>query len=275
MTARASGSAWWGRVFARGTTGGNHTVVVLPGEPVGDPAALATALDVPDTAFVTSLAPGSVVLRTFSPVEELAQCLQTSLAVLTALDVPDRTPWHVRHERGEPLTVHREGPVTWAHQATTDPPVLEEAPWPGFVGADPAASTPPVIIRQARSRLHLSCADAGQLAAADIRAGDVLDLCARTRTSGLVLSAPDGPDSLRVRVFTTSLAGAEDSATGGAVLGVGTLAALAGRRGDLRVCQGPQDPARQGQLRLRVEADGSVLLGGEVTTLMTGRLATP
>ncbi|KOT90818.1 hypothetical protein ADK86_25095 [Streptomyces sp. NRRL F-5755] len=266
------GGAWWGRVFARGVTGGNHTAVVLPGTPVADPATAAAALGVPDTAFVTALDAGSVVLRTFSPVEELAQCLQTSLAVLTALDVPDRVPWRVRHERGEQLVVHREGQVSWARHEQGEPPELQECDWPGFVAVEPAARAQAVVLRQARSRIHLRCADAGRLEAARIRADDVLELCARTRTNGLVLSAPDGPGEWRVRVFTTSLSGAEDSATGGAVLGAGTLAALDGVRGDIRVRQGPRDPARQGHLLLRIEDDGQVLLGGAVTSLLSGRL---
>ncbi|MGW1597184.1 PhzF family phenazine biosynthesis protein [Streptomyces sp. NPDC002343] len=271
----APGGAWWGRVFTDGVRGGNHTAVVLPGTPVADPGTTAAALGVPDTAFVTAVEPGSVVLRTFSPVEELAQCLQTSLAVLTALDVPDRVPWRVRHEKGEQLLVHREGPVSWARHEQAGPPRLEETDWPRCAGRRPAGAAPAVILRQARSRVHLRCADAGQVEAADIRAGDVTELCARTRTNGLVLSAPDGPGAWRVRVFTTSLAGAEDSATGGAVLGVGTLAALDGTRGDIRVRQGPPDPDRQGHLRLRVEDDGHVLLGGTVVPLLTGRLTHP
>ncbi|MGW7576319.1 PhzF family phenazine biosynthesis protein [Streptomyces sp. NPDC054765] len=270
-----NGETWWGRVFARGTTGGNHTVVVPPGLPVADLATSAEVLGVPDTAFITSVDSGSVVLRTFSPAEELGQCLQTSLAVLTALDVPDRTPWCVRHERGEQLVVHREGPISWARHVDTGPPELEKTDWPHFVHADPAYSAEPVIIRQSRSRIQLRCADAGQLTAIRIDAEDVLELCARTRTNGLVLSAPDGTDEWRVRVFTTSLSGAEDSATGGAVLGVGALAALDGIRGDIRVRQGPQDPTRQGHLLLRIMDDGAVLLGGEVTSLLSGRLMLP
>ncbi|MBH1934149.1 PhzF family phenazine biosynthesis protein [Streptomyces sp. AV19] len=271
----AHGATWRGRVFGRGATGGNHTVVVPPGQPVTDPAAAAALLGVPDTAFVTAAADGDVVLRTFSPVEELAQCLQTSLAVLTALDAPDRAPWRVRHERGEQLVVHREGPVTWARHEDAGALELEEAGWPDFVRADPADSAPPVITRQSRSRLHLRCADAAQLMAATVEAEAVLELCARTRTSGLVLSAPDSAGEWRVRVFTTSLSGAEDNATGGAVLGLGALAALDGFRGDVRVCQGPRDPARQGHLLLRVQDDGAVLLGGEVTPLLSGRLMLP
>ena len=109
-------TAWWGRVFADGPTGGNHTVVVTDPSGIRDRGALAARLDVPDTAFVSSTE-GEIVLRTFSPVEELAQCLQTSLAVLTALGVPLGEPRLVRHQHGEPLVVVREAEVTWAREA--------------------------------------------------------------------------------------------------------------------------------------------------------------
>ncbi len=268
---------WWCRVFVSGTRGGNHTAVVLPGTTGTDPAALAalaTALDVPDTGFVLEATAERAVLRTFSPVEELAHCVQTSLAAVVALGVAEGTTHRVRHLAGEELTVHREGPVVWARPGTARPR-LEESAWPDLVRADPDPDRPPVVLRQARSRLHLGCADAGQLASLDIAARDVLALCEATGTNGLVLSAPGGGDARRVRVFTTSLAGSEDSATGGAVLGLGQIEAHHGVRGDLTVLQGPADPARQGHLRLRLAGADDVLLGGEVLPLARGTLELP
>lgn len=264
--------AWWGRVFADGDVGGNHTVVVLPGASVVSPAKVAARLAIPDTGFVTC-ADKEVVLRTFSPVEELNQCLQVSLAAVTALGVPEGVWCAVRHERGERLSVMREASLTWARHAVAKPPRLEPVAWPTFVAADPAAGQEPVIIRQARSRIHLRCAEADHVEAVEVVPRDVLRLCAENETFGVVLSAPAGEGRQRVRVFTTSLAGKEDSATGGAVLGVGLLAAQDGARGDIRVVQGPPEPARQGHLRLRIENETGVLLGGEVTSLMTGKLA--
>ncbi|MFJ8623762.1 PhzF family phenazine biosynthesis protein [Kitasatospora sp. NPDC093550] len=274
--AHAPGAAglFWCRVFASGTRGGNHTAIVLPGAPTADPAALAAALDVPDTGFVQEASADRVLLRTFSPVEELAQCVQTSLAAVVALGVPEGTAHRVRHLAGEELTVHREGPVVWARPATARPRP-EETAWPDIVRADPDPDRPPVVLRQARSRLHLGCADAGQLAALDIAAPDVLALCEATGTNGLVLSAAEDGGRRRVRVFTTSLAGAEDSATGGAVLGLGQIEARHGVRGDLTVVQGPADPARQGHLRLRLAGADEVLLGGEVLPLARGTLELP
>lgn len=267
--------AWWGRVFTAETAGGNHTVVVLGAPPPARPKAVAAALGVPDTAFVTDQSDRTVTVRTFSPVEELAQCWQTALAAPVALKAADRQPWWVRHERGEELLVRREGAVSWARVAGTDWPALEPTGWPQFVDARPEPGIGPVLLRQSRSRVHLCCADPRQVAAATVAPADVLRLCASTGTSGLVLSARDGPGQYRVRVFTTSLAGCEDSATGGAVLGVGLLAFRAGVRGDLTVVQGPPDPAAQGHLRLRLDDAGTVWLGGEVRTLMTGNLEVP
>jgi predicted PhzF superfamily epimerase YddE/YHI9 len=263
--------AWLGRVFTDGDRGGNHTVVVANGNNVADPAAMAARLGVPDTAFVISRDNEEIVLRTFSPVEELAQCLQTSLAVLTALDVPVGAPQLVRHEGAQPLVVVREQDLTWAHEASPADPELEEVAQPSCTPVELAPGTRPVVLRQARSRLHLRCADVDQLERLELASSDVSDLCTRLQISGIVLSASSSTEE-RVRVFTSSLSGAEDNATGGAVLGVGILAFDAGTRGDLSVRQGPADPDRQGLLRLRLRDDGCVLLGGAVHSLMSGGL---
>jgi len=263
--------AWLGRVFADGNRGGNHTVVVADGGTVAGPAAEAARLGVPDTAYVISRDSEEIVLRTFSPVEELAQCLQTSLAVLTALDVPVGAPQRVRHAGAQPLVVVREPDLTWAHETSPAAPDLEAVAKPSCLPVDLVPGTAPVVLRQARSRLHLRCADVDQLERLELASSDVLDLCAQFQIAGVVLWASSSSEE-RVRVFTSSLSGAEDSATGGAVLGVGILALDAGTRGDLSVRQGPPDPDRQGLLWLRLRDDGCVLLGGAVQSLMSGEL---
>ncbi|WP_166379046.1 PhzF family phenazine biosynthesis protein [Catellatospora methionotrophica] len=265
-------TAWWGRVFADGLLGGNHTVVILGPTAGLDHAVIAARLAVPDTAYVTSTGSGEIVLRTFSPVEELAQCLQTSLAALSALGVADGQRRLVRHGGGEPMEVHREGTLTWARELSGGPDPVPTS-WPGFVRAEPAPGTQPLLLRQARSRIHLRCADSAQLESLDIAPEQVLTLCARTGANGLVLESTADDGSQRVRVFTTSLSGREDNATGGAVLGVGRIAAAEGRRGDIAVCQGPPDRHRQSKLHLRITDSGDVLLGGTVESLLTGRLA--
>lgn len=101
----------------------------------------------------------------------------------------------------------------------------------------------------------------------------VLDLCAGHRVSGLVVSSPVLDRRVRVRVYTTSLRGAEDSATGGAVVGVGIIESLDGITGDIVATQGPHDLAKQGRLGLRLDGPYAVGLGGEVRTLVEGDIA--
>ena len=49
-------TAWWGRVFADGPTGGNHTVVVTDPSAIRDRGALAARLSVPATASASATA---------------------------------------------------------------------------------------------------------------------------------------------------------------------------------------------------------------------------
>lgn len=93
---------WWGRVFVDGVKGGNHTAILAPGS-VPDPAVSARRLGVPDTGIIDASDKEGVSLRTYSPVEELAQCIQTSLAAIVALDLPSGRSYNVRHPTSESL----------------------------------------------------------------------------------------------------------------------------------------------------------------------------
>jgi hypothetical protein len=92
---------WWGRVFGLGTSGGNHTVIAWPADGVGDLSLFARRLDVPDTGFVVGRGRREIRLRTLSPVEELTQCWQASLAA---------KPWTFT-ERGTSFGLARRRPV--------------------------------------------------------------------------------------------------------------------------------------------------------------------
>lgn len=260
---------WWGRVFVRGVSGGNHTAVVGPGA-VPDPAGTARRLGVPDTAVVGAVDGDLIRLRTFSPVEELAQCLQASLAVVVALGLPAGRSYDVRHPRGEPLRVEREDSVVWACEQSPvphgDDVGIELPSWL----SDQLASAPAVRTGQGRPRLLVRCSD-DDVASAVVERSAVRALCAREGVNGLVLFAHQ-EQTVRVRVFTTSLNGAEDRATGGAVLAVGAALRREGVQGELAVRQGGPDAEDQGHLRLRI--DQEVVLGGEVLTLARGRLVT-
>ena len=112
---------WIGRVFLRSGHGGNYTGVVRG--KTAAPAALAAAPGFPDTAFIGEHAGRDVTVRTYSPHEELATCLQTSLAVPVALGAGGGETWRVRHPAG-PLEVRVEkGPAglrCWVTDTDTD-----------------------------------------------------------------------------------------------------------------------------------------------------------
>ncbi|WP_067893656.1 PhzF family phenazine biosynthesis protein [Actinomadura chibensis] len=257
---------WLGRVFGSGDAGGNHTAIVGQGFDMARAPALAKRLGVPDTGFLTELSDRRVTLRTFSPYEELEQCFQTSLAVLSALNVPEGETWEVSHAEGDRLEVVREPEMTWAVPSLAGRPRLEPVPVPANIKGKGRAA----VLRQARSRLHVRLEDLAHVNAVDLTPGQVLDLCAEHQAAGVVISGPVEDRSIRVRVFTSSLGGAEDSATGGAVIGVGILESVDGVRGDVVATQGPEDAARQGRLGLRISGPYEVGLGGASRTIMEG-----
>ncbi|WP_100444829.1 PhzF family phenazine biosynthesis protein [Glycomyces xiaoerkulensis] len=203
------------------------------------------------------------------------QCLQTSLAagaVLSSeLEVTARTPLVVRHEQGESLLVHCEAACVWARQMGAGAPVQETIRTPVTLRPSLEEYPTATVLRQARGRIHLHLPDPRTVEAVDLDPEQVLAACRETGTHGVVLWSAAGAGRLRVRVFTTSLGGAEDTATGGAVLGVARLLGADGARGEYLALQGPGDVERQGHLRIRIGDDG-VLLGGEVLALMSGEL---
>src|SRR5207302_6304789 len=100
---------------------------------------------------------------------------------------------------------------------------------------------------------------------------EVCDLCAHHGSNGVILFTLDR-SLLRTRVFTTSLGGGEDVATGGAALALASLLAWRGLdQPELSVLQGGEDPVRQGHMALRFEGS-SVALGAEVVPLLEGCL---
>jgi predicted PhzF superfamily epimerase YddE/YHI9 len=263
--------AWLGRVFpAPDGSGGNHTAVVWPGLADAELVPTARALAVPDTGFLLEIADRRVRLRTFSPVEELAQCVQTALAATVALDTPEGGIQLVTQGPGTELEVFREEGICWSSRPQQGRPDIESVGRPSWL---PAAPDRAVRLGAARSRLYLSLDSAADVLVAAPTSAQVLRTCAAMDCQGVVLYHATST-SVRARVFTTSLAGGEDTATGGAVLGLGQLLAAAGMTGRLPVTQGPAEPDRQGTLWLRLDPDPSAcLVGGVVVPLLAGVLA--
>lgn len=215
---------WVGRVFVRDGQGGNHTGVVL--DECAEPARLAATLGFPDTAFVQERSGRSVTVRTFSPHEELAQCLQTTLATPVALGSVDGESWQVGHPAGLlRVRVERaaDGWHCWAldTDATGEPRLVNDLP--GWL------STEVYRVPQGRSRLYARVPDVSDLPMFD--AADVRAVCRAHHCTAVVFFAEPSEDTLRTRVFTTSLGGREDIATGGAVAGIGALLAREHRSG--------------------------------------------
>lgn len=256
---------WVGRVFVRDGHGGNHTGVVLDG--CAEPARLAATLDFPDTTFVQERSGRSVTVRTFSPHEKLAQCLQTTLATPVALGAMDGESWQVRHPAGllrVQVELATDGWLWWGLDidATGEPRRVTDLP--GWL------STEVYRVPQGRSRLYARVPDVDDLPTFD--AADVRAVCRAHDCTAVVFFAEPSEGTLRTRVFTTSLGGMEDIATGGAVAGVGALLAREHHNKLIDVIQGSEEPALQGNLLLSLGKERQI--GGRVLPLFTGR-ATP
>ena len=258
---------WLGRVFGRASVGGNHTAVVrYPFEGARDE--LAARLHVPDTAFVVARSPGLLTLRTFSPVEELMACIQTTLASVVAEQTPLEEPFMVAHVGSAPIEVVRQklgdGHLVWARQQVHAPQptsvATELSPRPncGWLTGGP------------RRRLVYELASDRAVDEIDLPAEQVMHLCRDRDVNGIAYFAATG-SQVRARVFTTSLHGREDIGTGGVAIGIGQALHTAGVRGELSLIQGPVDSRDQGYMTLRLE-DAVLALGAEVTPLLTGSL---
>jgi predicted PhzF superfamily epimerase YddE/YHI9 len=262
-----SGQIWLGRVFGRRDRGGNHTAVLsdLP----EDPGGVAASLGFPDSAFVVDHHDRAATVRTFSPPEELAQCLQTALAIPVALGAGHGQTWQVRHPAG-PLSIRTErDPDGWTCWARDDDTTSGEPQQVHDLPAWVRASGPRSAVRlaQGRSRLYVELDDMAASRPPD--PAQARELCAAHDCTAVVFFAPTGDASVRTRVFTTSLGGREDVATGGAAAGVGALLARRGWHGRVQVVQGPEDSSRQGHLVLHLDRERHV--GGQVHPLLTGR----
>lgn len=253
---------WTGRVFCDRGRGGNVTAIVRGATPDEMPA-IAGWLGFPDTGFVIDADSRSLVLRTFSPHEELELCLQTSYAVAVAADLERGRSWAVSHASGSSVDVVRAGSDAGELVSAEFGRDLVGPPRPA---RDPAAaSAGSLIVGTSRPRRYTECASLEGLLGLSLSAREVQAICLDEEVRGLVwyhLAA----GGVRVRVFTMSLDGEEDTATGGAVAALGWI--LHDRiRGEIKVVQGgSEDPARQGSMVLLVEED-AVHLRTEVQPL--------
>lgn len=256
---------------------GNPTGVVLwsGGEDAARQQRLAADLGLPDTVFLTPLEPQRWRARFFSPSEPLTLCVQASLAAHSVL-----RPGGV----GEPVLLDTpagtvrvrslaEGPsgVSWLEF-----PRDSVKPRPSVVSVAQGLGLPlrgvvrETVIDSGRVRVFCELADREELEAVDVAPPVVMRYCRAERVNGVCFFARTGPESVAMRVFTTSLDGGEDAATGGAVLG---LAGLLKTAGSVQVSQGRGPFHRRGHLLLRDDPrQDFIAVGGWTRSIAVGRL---
>jgi predicted PhzF superfamily epimerase YddE/YHI9 len=239
-------------VFCEADAAGNPTCVVQSAEAL-DPReaqAIAAKLGLPDTVF---LSPQGACTRArfHSPSEALTVCYQALLAAAHVLGAPHTRFSLVDRE----LSVELDGERAWVLSARDS--ILASGsvrtPW----GDDaPVFDTGR---KRAYARMSADQLDSlhmlPEVALAWLRAHALSGLCLLARGDGV----------LRMRVFTSSLDGHEDIATGGAVA---ALPMLLEHEGPLTVVQGV---ARRGVLHVKTRGD-HVLVGGRVEPLLRGAL---
>jgi predicted PhzF superfamily epimerase YddE/YHI9 len=232
-------------VFCGGDAAGNPTGVIRGAFDDREAQALATKLGLPDTAFVSGDS-----IRFYSPSEPLTVCYQALLAAAHVLGRSTRFQLADRE-----LDVELAEDLAWV--VTPRAAIVDRGtvatPW-----GDEAR-----VLDAGRKRAY-ALVSAAQLDSLHLLPDVALNWLRGNELSGLCLLAR-GDDSLRMRVFTTSLAGHEDVATGGAVAALPTLL---DQDGPFTIVQGT---ARRGVLHVQTRTN-DVLVGGRVEPLISGTL---
>lgn len=271
---------YFATVFGAPDCVGNPTAVVL-GEPAAPHQEIAARLGTPDTVFITpEKGRAGWATRVFSPGMELTMCFQGILAADAALRLTSG------EDAKDTVFNTQVGPV----QAGDVPDVRDGFRWVKFP-KERMQKLPPVVSLEEFARAHgavardVSCLSTGRVRAyGRLRSVEELDelvlppqevlrFCVRQRVDGLCFVAL-AADHVRIRVFTTSLDGNEDIATGGAVCGLAMYLEMLGDAPPTQpywtVRQGSGSARRRGKLYLWAEgAAPYIAVGGNV--LMTAR----
>ncbi len=267
---------WLANAFVGDGALGNSTGLVLSSAPL--PAAecerIARTVRAPETVFLSPLDGGGHRARFYAPLEgEMAFCGQALIAADEVLRARGGAPEVTRLELATgPVEVRRDAgapAVAWFHvpeiSVRVRPPV---AP----LGAHFAlpGSAPEQVVDSGRTRVFRELPDEAALAAVALPAPEVLAFCRSEKLSGICLWART-PAGLSLRVFTVSLAGGEDTSTGGAVAGL--AAVLGPSEGTIEIRQGHGSPLTRGALSLRSRTpEGTIAVGGRVQLVARGEL---
>jgi predicted PhzF superfamily epimerase YddE/YHI9 len=258
------------RVFVGDDALGNATGVVgaHPAEPRESMAGNARLLGYPDTAFVIAN-DSEIVVHSFSPFEEMRFCTQTLLAT--------EAVWRATGQlaAGEPLLAST--PSGTVRVVRHDDESDESVAYVDLPERDRTTRPAPLVVDTGRARVFCLLRE-DRIESVTLPPDTVRAFCADQEVSGLCLLAPRPDGGVRLRVFTMSLDGAEDAATGGAAGGVPIYGQHIGLPIDptaaLNVHQGFGGPQTRGELRVRPLPDGGFAVGGRVVPVSAGRLST-
>lgn len=270
---------WWVNAFVGPAAGGNSTCVVLEDLEcsAAERAEIARSLRAPDTAFLSRAQSGGWAIRFFSPEEgEMAFCGQALVAahaVLRALGIASRaqpldlsTSVGAVSTKGDPV----DPDVSWFAVARSNVRVVGRPDLERSLPLDPDADA--VIVDSGRTRLYRPLLRADAVASIAIEPDAVLRLCSELEVKGICFYARSNGATVALRVFTVSLAGHEDAATGGAVLGLGALLPP----GDWTIEQGHGRVLNRGLLRLHAPpGSAEIAVGGAAEIVARGTLALP
>ncbi len=273
------------RVFSSPDAAGSLTgmLVVSAQQGADQYQAIAAQLGFADTGFVWP-EPGRDVWRllSYSPVESLKFCTQTlfGAAAVRWLQQPSDTSFQFETANG-PYRVQQDqsDPQVWWLQAElqpASPAAMEIVESLADLGIEvDCLHAPAYLAGVGRRRIYLPMSNEEELDNLACQSAKVDQWCREHALTAICAFVALARDRIRLRVWTTSLAGEEDSATGGAALGILALDAplqleLASR---ITVVQGRKSSLAGGEILLRQSANAEAPhIGSRVILVPEGRL---
>ncbi|WP_167397358.1 PhzF family phenazine biosynthesis protein [Lysinibacillus mangiferihumi] len=264
------------RVFYNEGISGNLTGVVQLEKDIGDIASkkMATRLQLPDTAFIWK--ENSMKHRTYSPYEELEFCTQTLLATGAVQKIQSKNLERFEFEGATGLiSVFTQGDDIWWIEQTPG----EISPYYNYDVLNELSISKNIlggmlgVGGNGRKRLYIPINSEENLYIVHLKPSLVMNICQRMGINGIVLFVKKDQSNVLLRVFTTSLAGNEDAATGGAALGLLGYNQLFsfGLSNNIRVDQGHIDSSSRGCIYLKNDVENNQnLIGSKVDVLIEG-----
>jgi PhzF family phenazine biosynthesis protein len=279
---------WQAAVFCSDDATGNPTGVVLLDEEWSDSTMQRTArwLGYPDTVFLRQTHESLWQARSFSPAEELVFCVQTLLAARSVLGARMKLPLsrqvYFQTSKGRVVVSVLESQlkgVFWV-----DIPRRNVAAIPADAtrlkgtGIPSEGEYPELALDAGRRRLYRRLPNLDSLFRLQLSPFQVMELCRSADLHGLCYFAQVSREAIALRVFTTSLDGREDAATGGAVGGLLVYLEQAGLNSGgppilWTINQGIGSSHQRGVLFGRQDKSGDLLqIGGRARLVAHGHL---